>query len=62
MTRDLFRRYIWLVETVYSSGRITFEEIANKWKRSSLNNGTSLVLRTFHNHRAAIEELFGILI
>ena len=60
MTRDLFRRYIWLVETVYSSGRITFEEIANKWKRSSLNNGTSLVLRTFHNHRAAIEELFGI--
>ena len=40
MTRDLFRRYIWLVETVYSSGRITFEEIANKWKRSSLNTGT----------------------
>ncbi|RHJ51743.1 WYL domain-containing protein [Bacteroides sp. AM10-21B] len=60
MTRDLFRRYIWLVETIYSSGRITFEEIADKWKRSSLNNGTSLVLRTFHNHRAAIEELFGI--
>ncbi len=60
-TSTLFNRYIWLVDTILSAGRITFEEINEKWTRSRLNyTGDDIPLRTFHNHRQAIEEMFDI--
>ena len=50
-----------MVETIQRAGRITFEEINDKWTRSRLNyTGEDLPLRTFHNHRHAIEEMFDI--
>ena len=61
MARDLFNRYIWLVDTIYSRPEgVTFEEINEKWERSGRTEGIPLPLRTFHNQRAAIEELFEI--
>ncbi len=60
MAKDMFRRYIWLVDTIYRAGKITFEEINDKWQRSPLGDGEELPLRTFHNHRAAIEDMFDI--
>lgn len=62
MAKDLFRRYIWLVDTIYQTGRITFDEINDKWKRSSLSDGNSLPKKTFHNHKDAVEEIFDIII
>ena len=60
-TSTLFNRYVWLVETILRAGRITFEEINDKWNRSRLNySGDDIPLRTFHNHRQAIEEMFEI--
>lgn len=61
MTRDLFRRYVWLVETVKKGKKLTFDEISRRWDESRFNtNRSKLALRTFHNHREAIEQLFGI--
>lgn len=61
MAKDLFNRYIWLVDTIYrAADGITFEEINEKWTRSSLSAGDDLPLKTFHNHRRAIEEMFDI--
>lgn len=61
MKRDLFRRYVWLIDVVRHAKKITYEEISNLWKNSPLNGDHSpLALRTFHNHREAIEHLFGI--
>lgn len=61
MKRDLFRRYVWLVDVIRHAEKITYEEISNLWKTSPLNTDQSpLALRTFHNHREAIEHLFGI--
>lgn len=61
MKRDLFRRYVWLVDVIRHAKKITYEEISNLWKNSPLNaDHTPLALRTFHNHREAIENLFGI--
>lgn len=61
MKRDLFRRYVWLIETVRHSEKITFEEISSLWRRSALNEERApLALRTFHNHRDAVENLFGL--
>jgi len=42
-------------------GRITFEEICERWCKSSLNEGEDdLPRRTFHSHRTAIEQMFDI--
>ena len=60
MARDLFNRYIWLVDTIYRAGTITLEEINRKWVRSSMSDGNPIPNRTFHNHRKAIEAIFDI--
>ena len=60
-TSNLFNRYVWLVDIIYRRGKTTFEEINESWQRSSLNfDGEDLPLRTFHNHRQAIEQMFDI--
>lgn len=57
----MFNRYVWLVDIIYRAGRVTFEEINKGWMRSQLNeSGEELPLRTFHNHRKAIEQMFDI--
>ncbi len=60
MAKDLFNRYIWLVDVIYQSGKITFEEINERWLRNEMSGGEEMPLRTFHNHRKAIEEIFDI--
>jgi hypothetical protein len=62
MAKELFNKYIWLTDTVYKADRITFAEINRKWVRSNYSDGNEIALRTFHNHRTAIAEIFGILI
>lgn len=58
----LIRRYVWLVDTIRRAGKITLEDINNKWLRSSLQKGEEegLPERTFHRHREAIADIFGI--
>ncbi len=61
MAKDNFRRYIWLIDTIRSAGHITRAEIERRWLRSALNEyGEPLSERTFHNHKNAISEIFGI--
>lgn len=60
MTKDLFDKYIWLVDTIYRAGKITFEEINERWLRSRLSEGEDIPLRTFHNWRITIEQVFDI--
>lgn len=60
-TSNLFNRYVWLVDVIYRTGQITFEQINEKWSNSQLNDsGEDIPLRTFHNHRKAIEQMFDI--
>lgn len=58
--KNLFNRYIWLADTIYRAGKITFEEINKRWLRNDMSEGKKIPLRTFHNHRIAIEETFDI--
>lgn len=60
MSKDLFSRYIWLIDTIKRYGRITREELNARWKRSPFSNGESLPRRTFYNYRLAIEDIFSI--
>jgi hypothetical protein len=60
-TSLLFNRYVWLVDVINRYGRISYEEINERWLNSSLNGEEEeLPLRTFHNHRIAIEDMFDI--
>lgn len=54
MAKDLFKRYIWLVDTIYQARKITFDEINDKWVRSFLSDGNDFPKKTFNNHRSAI--------
>ncbi len=60
MSKDLFSRYIWIVDTIKRYGRITREELNDRWRRSQFSNGEGLPRRTFYNYRQAIEDLFKI--
>lgn len=58
----LIRRYVWLIETIRRAGKITLEEINRKWEQSTLRDWDEegIPKRTFHRHRDAIDDIFGI--
>ncbi|MCM1141848.1 MAG: WYL domain-containing protein [Muribaculum sp.] len=60
MISKTFNRYIWLLNTLIQHKQLTFDEISRLWKDSGLDDGKGLALRTFHVHRDAIKELFGV--
>lgn len=60
MAGILFQRYVWLADTIYRAGRITFAEINRRWLANSMSEGKPIPLRTFHKHREAIEAFFDI--
>lgn len=62
MAANLFNRYVWLAETIHSAGRISKHEIDRKWIASPLNvdGDEEYEIRSFHRHKEAIAELFGL--
>ncbi len=61
MAKNFFNRYVWLIETIRRAGHISLDGISDKWERSVLNDtGDGLPERTFHNHRKAVLDIFGI--
>ena len=60
MQSKLFNRYVWLVNLLNTKEALTYNEIDREWVKSQLGDGKNFPLRTFHQHRTAIEELFGI--
>lgn len=58
-----FRNYIWLADTIYSSGHISREDINRKWRANSFVNPDrtpEIPERTFHRWKRDIEYLFEI--
>lgn len=60
MAKELFSRYIWLVDLIYRSKKITFDDINKRWMRTDMSEGKPLPLRTFHNWIDKVEEVFDI--
>lgn len=59
MVTELLQKYLWLIQTFVQSGThgLSLEELSDKWEDRFYNPYSR---RTFNNHRAAIEEVFGI--
>lgn len=59
----VIRRYVWLIDTIRRAGNITLEEINRKWmaeRTLRLESEGKIPERTFHRHRLAIADIFGI--
>ena len=59
MVAELIDKYIWLIQTLIDAGDrgLSLGEIADRWED---RYDEFYPRRTFNNHRAAIEEIFGI--
>lgn len=61
-TYTLFQQYIWLVNTIHRAGKISLEEINQRWLETEMSEGIGLARSTFNRHKDAIEDMFGIII
>ena len=61
-TSELFREYIWLIETLKRYGEMTFEEINDEWVVTEMSGGVEMARSTFNRHRDAVADIFGIYI
>lgn len=57
-----FKEYIWLVNAIKKSRRISLAEINEKWLETEMSEGIPLARSTFNRHKDAIEDIFGIII
>ena len=59
MVTELLQKYIWLVNTFVRAGNhgLSLDQICDMWEDRF---GSPYSRRTFNNHRAAIDEVFGI--
>ena len=60
MSKTILKNYIWLVDTINRAGSISYDEINAKWMHSQHSDGKEIPLRTFHNWRQKVEEIFDI--
>ena len=62
MAANLLGRYVWLMDILRRYKRLTFQEINELWQESGLGYGEELPLKTFHNHKKAIKDIFDVYI
>lgn len=62
MSKNLFSRYIWIIDTIRRHGTITREELNRLWILSPYSDGEPIPRRTFYNYRNDIEEIFRLTI
>ncbi len=59
MISKTYYRYIWLLNTLLDNRPLTIEEINKLWEACPLSNGP-IPLRTFHDQKNGIQEMFGV--
>lgn len=59
MISKTYFRYIWLLNLFLDGEAFTYEEIADLWRKDPCGSG-ELPIRTFHEHRKGIKEMFGV--
>ena len=62
MAANLLGRYVWLMDILRRYKRLTFQEINELWQESGLGYGEELPLKTIHNHKKAIKDIFDVYI
>ncbi len=60
MAKDIIGKYLWIVDTILTHGKITKSDLNELWKKSRFSDGNPLADRTFYKYRRAIEDNFNI--
>lgn len=58
--KDLFKTYIWLIDTLHRCGGLTLSELGELWLKSTISEGVPMSRTSFNRHREEIEDIFGI--
>ncbi|MBQ3926591.1 MAG: WYL domain-containing protein, partial [Bacteroidaceae bacterium] len=59
--QTLINKYVWVIDTIYRAGKITFKELNRRWVRDEeISGGVDLAKRTFDNWRYAIWDMFKL--
>lgn len=59
MISKTYHKYIWLLNTLLDSCPLTFEEINMLWEDDPMYDGP-LPIRTFHDYKRGVKEMFGV--
>ena len=59
---QIFRQYIWIINTLTVYRKLTFEELNQMWQDDGVAYGNPLQRSSFNRHRDAILDMFGIVI
>ena len=58
----IFQQYVWLINAFRRHRRLSLEELGERWVREGVADGNPLTRSTFNRHRAAILDMFGVII
>ena len=59
--QTLINKYVWVIDTIYRAGKISFRELNRRWVRDEeISEGVELAKRTFDNWRYAIGDMFKL--
>ncbi len=58
----IFHQYIWIINTLRTHRKMTFEELCQKWQKDKVADGSPLQRSSFNRYRDAILSMFGIII
>ena len=59
---QIFRQYIWIINTLRACGGLTMEQLDRRWQEDRVAEGNPLQRSSFNRHRDAILDMFGIII
>lgn len=62
MAQSLISKYVWVIDTIYRAGKISFKELNQRWLCDEISEGVDIPKRTFDNWRYAIQDIFGLFI
>ena len=58
--QSLITKYVWVIETIYKAGKISFKELNKRWLCDEISRGVDIPKRTFNTWRYVIWDMFGI--
>ncbi len=48
MARNMISKYVWIIETIYKSGRISFKELNERWLDDDISEGVDIPKPPWH--------------
>ena len=57
---QVFKHYVWIVNTLRHGGRLTLNDLNERWVNDEVADGNPLPRSSFNKYRTAIIDMFGL--